>query len=277
MAEHLGCQLTEQPRSVVLRKFLEHGKHTLPLRVPYRAEPVTGHGTRHQTRHVGDDEAERPATKPANDAPKLVGRAVRPVLGHALLAHHLLKHIPELCILRALALRPAVALGEEVPRPRVWVGACASVGRVAGWCIVVSLRKGVARRCAAEHVALHIVLAAACRVGQRVVGVVDELELARALGPVWRAVGDTIGVRLQRGSVSSQLVTVVHVETVLGRIYLLYASLIRSRGAFSGISRIASGVSCQSCGVWRTKPRVTLTIVGRWSRHFCQVQTQMSV
>lgn len=200
MAKHLCRKLAQQASAVALRQFLEHGKHTLALGIPHCAEPVTGHGARHQTGHVRDDEAQGATAKAADDAPKLVGRAVRPVLGHALLAHHFLKDIPELGILRLLAIRPAgVALGEEVPRPRVRVGAAA--GRVLGRRVVVGLGEGVARRRAVEHFALRIVLAATGRVGERVVGVVDQLELASALLSIRRAVGNAIGMRLQCSSI----------------------------------------------------------------------------
>lgn len=204
---------------------LEHGIDALPLGVAHGTEPVAGHGAGHEARHVGDDEAEGPAADAAEQRPELARRRVGPVpLGHALLAHHLLEHVLELRILRLLAVarRPValllvLAAGEEVPRPRVGVARARSVVAALRRDLLVGglvvLGEGVRVRGprgggrggglllpaarAGEQAALGVVLAPAGGVREGEVGVVYELELARAGGAVGRVGGDAVGVRLE--------------------------------------------------------------------------------
>jgi len=210
----------------MLRSYLKNSINALPLGIPDGTEPVTSHRAREQTGHVGDDEAHGRAAQPANNAPELARRPVAPRVRHPLLAEHLLEDVGELGVLGLLAgllgvlrvLAVVVALArEEVPGPREAVGHVGTVGVVVvvvGFCFservaageaawhlgtaagggffLASSPRGGAE--AAEEVALRIVLLSAPGVREGVVCVVDELELAGALGALWGVGWDSVGV-----------------------------------------------------------------------------------
>lgn len=193
---------------------MEDGKDGLPLGVSDGSQSVPGYSTRHQTWHIRNDEAQRSATSTADHAPKPRRRLIGAVLRHALVPHHLLKDILELRILRLLARVGAVAVArlvrEEVPRPRVGVLASGLRGDllvdvlegVVG-CEVVGVGVG-------EEAALGVVVASAGGVGEGVVGVVDELELASSFGAFWGLGGDSVGVCFQSSS-RRRLTMAVHI------------------------------------------------------------------
>lgn len=81
-----------------------------------------------------------------------------------------------------------------------------------------------------------IVFAAAGGVGECVVGVVNELELARSLAAFWGVVGHAVGVCLQRCSVGMLVTSRQEVR----HIYLLYASRICCEVAVEEIPRAVS-------------------------------------
>lgn len=120
-------------------------------------------------------------------------------LGHALFAHHLLKHIAELCILGLLTvlrgrLTSCGLVGEEVPCPRVWALTWCSPALGFGLGDVIEgVRRGGA---GVEELALGIVLTTACGVGEGEVSIVDKLELASSLGSLWGITSNAIRVRL---------------------------------------------------------------------------------
>lgn len=181
---------------------MEDGKDALPLGVSDGSQSVPSYSTRHQTWHIRNDEAQRSATSTADHAPKPSRRLIAAILCHALVPHHLLKDILELRILRLLARVGAVArlVREEVPCPRV--GALVSGLR---WDLLVDVLEGIVG-CEVvgvgigEETALGVVVASAGGVGEGVVGVVDELELAGSLGAFWGLGGDSVGVCLQSSS-----------------------------------------------------------------------------
>lgn len=137
MTEHLGCQLTEQPCLVILGQFLnssvgptsrpgcrythlEHSEYAFAPGIPDRAQSISCHSTREQARHICDDEAQSATAHTTEHTPELARRSVRSILGHTLLAHHLLEHITKLRILSLFARVFAglvIIVGEEVPRP----------------------------------------------------------------------------------------------------------------------------------------------------------------
>lgn len=186
-----------------------HLIHTLPLGVPHRPKPVSRHRTGQHAREVGDDEAQRTAAQAPHQTPELARRRVRPVLRHALLPHHLLEDVAELGIFGPLPLGspggPGGTTVEEVPRPRV--RALGGGARLL-WNLLVGLLEGVRLRGrGAEEPALGVVVSAAGGVGEGVVGVVDELELAGA-GVALRGVGwDAVRVSFQRGAEEEQIVS----------------------------------------------------------------------
>ncbi len=205
MAQHLRRQLAQQPPPVTLRQLLKNSINTLPLGIPHRTQTIPGHRPGHQPRHVGDDKPQRAPTQPAHHAPELARRHRSLPGSHPLLAQHLLKHIGELRLLGPrpvfiLLLRAAAAAGEEVPCPRegypavAWRRAAGKGVVVGGLVRAVGETEAAAAAAAGEELALGVVVAAARGVGERVVGVVDELELAGAVGV--RGVGrwDAVGV-----------------------------------------------------------------------------------
>lgn len=187
----------------------EHRVDALPPRIPHRAEPVPRDSARQQPGDIGDDEPQRPAAQPPEDTPKRLRRPALPI-SHPLLPQHLLEHIAKLLPLRLLPIprrrRPAaLAAREEVPRPRVRAlrrpGPSPGLGRLGS--VVVGGREGIGSGGGRPRVAaaLEIVVVAAGGVGEGVVGVVDELELAgpgRALGTRG---GDAVGMAFQGGAI----------------------------------------------------------------------------
>lgn len=240
MAKDPGGQLTEQPGPVTLGQFLDarpvsrvdaakrqravprgrgsggahmkDGKDALALCVADGAEAVPGDGAGHHAGDVCDDEAEGATADAAQQAPELVGRPVGAVLGHALLTHHLLEDVAELRILRLLPIWSGAAaslLGEVVPGPRVCAltGGRARVRRprrlvVAG--LAEGVRLGAAVGGAAKELTLGVVVAPAPGVGEGVVGVVDELEPARAGRALGGVGGHPVGMRLEGGAGEGQ-------------------------------------------------------------------------
>jgi hypothetical protein len=185
--------------------YLKNCVHTFSLCVADRTQPVSSYRTRQKTWHVGNDEAKGATTRASQQAPEaIIGSAIR--LRHALLAQHLLEDITELRILSLLLcgacllllLLRSRLLGKEVP--------CPVVGRLrtgagAGVVGIVSLGKGVSggRGGAFKELALAVVFPAPRGVGEGVVGVIHELELAGARGPL-RGVGwDAVRVGLEGG------------------------------------------------------------------------------
>lgn len=190
-----------------LKTHLKDGVNTLPLRIPHGTEPVTGHGTTYQPRHIRHDEPQRTTAQPADDAPELARRPVGVWIRHALLAQHLLEHVGELRVLRLLARLAVGALAREVvPCPAVGaLGRAASGARgpfVGDGVVGVGVGEGVGvgRAGTAEELALGVVFAPPGGVREGVVGVVDYLELARARGAFRGVLGDPVGVGFQRGS-----------------------------------------------------------------------------
>ena len=207
MAQHLRRQLAQQPPPVTLRQLLKNSINTLPLGIPHRTQTIPGHRPGHQPRHVGDDKPQRAPTQPAHHAPELARRHRSLPGSHPLLAQHLLKHIGELRLLSPrpvlapllLPLRAAgAAAGEEVPCPREGYPAVAwrraAGGGVVGGVVGTGGEVEAAAAAAREELALGVVVAAARGVGERVVGVVDELELAGALGVGGVGRWDAVGV-----------------------------------------------------------------------------------
>lgn len=204
--DHIG-----QHRAPHAETHLEDGIDTLPLRIPYSAQPITGYRTTYQPRHVRHNEPQRTPAQAAHHTPELAGRLVSRIR-HALLPQHLLKHVRELRILRLLARLAVSALaGEVVPRPReralrraaparTRAGAGLRLGRVVGVGAGEGVGVGGAAAAAAEEPALGVVFAAPGLVREGVVGVVDYLELAGAGGALGGVLGDAVGVGFEGGS-----------------------------------------------------------------------------
>ncbi len=195
MAQHLRRQLAQQPPPITLRQLLKNSIDTLPLGIPHRTQPIPRHSPRHQPRHVRNDKPQRAPAQPAHHAPEFARRHPLLPLSHPLLTQHLLKHIGELRMLGPLPVLALLTLplranaaGEEVPRPRegypavAWARATGSGVVVVGGVVRAGGEAETAAAVAGEELALGVVVAAARGVGKRVVGVVDELELARAVG-----------------------------------------------------------------------------------------------
>jgi len=188
MCKDLSSQLAQQFCLVSLGKLLENGVDTLPSRISHGPQPVSCHGTRQCSRKVGHDEPHRTSTQTTDQAPKLAGGFGMFALGHALLSQHLLKHRSELfvavsflfrLVLRAETERRPKATGALVPRDL-----CLRIG--AG---------GARPRTEAMEQARSIIVSSTGRVGEGVVGIVDQLELPRP-GRALRRVGwDPVRVR----------------------------------------------------------------------------------
>lgn len=193
------------------RKFpthLEHGVHALPLRVPNSTQPISRHGTRQQARDVRDNETERTSARTPQHAPERTSRSPARVR-HALLPQHLLEDIAKLLLLRVLPRRlrariillslPLALVLEEIPRPAEGGLVRASIPG-GGLGEGVAAGRGLRGAAAAEELALAVVVAPSGGVGQGEVGVVDELELARAGGAFGGVGGDAVRVGLQGGA-----------------------------------------------------------------------------
>ena len=196
MRKNLRGHLTQQPRLIGLRQLLENGIHALPFAIPDGTQSVPRDRPGQRPGHICDDEPERPAADPANDAPELARGAGLPPLGHAFLPQHLLEHAPELLVREGLVVRvraPVAALAEEVA-PVVGGGraACGAGDLLLG---VVAIAAEIVVR------ARGVVVSAAGGVRERVVGVVDLLEGLCAGGAFGRVGGDAVGVRFEGLSV----------------------------------------------------------------------------
>lgn len=177
MRKHHRCQIPQQLRTFGLGQFPKHLVNALALCIPHRTQPVAGHRARHGTRHVRNNEAQSATADAAHDAPEPArGRRGR-ALGEPLVAQHLLE-----------GSAPLAVGGVGVGGPRA---GDRGVGVAGG-------RRG--GRGGAVGPAHGIVLAAPPRVRQRVVCVVDLLELDGAGGAFGGRGRNAVRVVLQRGA-----------------------------------------------------------------------------
>lgn len=219
MAEDAGGELGEQAGAVVEGQLLENGVNALAAGVADGTEAVAGHGAGDEARDVGDDEAHDATARRAEDAPELGRRPVRPLLRHALLAQHLLEHVPELLVLRLLSsvllvlllillrlllLLLLLLVCEEIPRPAVEVvGPLLTLRRHRLVRVHVLERVRVSGRVirlgppTAVYPPLGVVVPAPGGVRQRVVSIIYQLKKFGSPGTVWRVCRDPIRVRFE--------------------------------------------------------------------------------
>ena len=244
-AQHLRGQTTKQPRLIRLRHLLKNRIHALPLGIPDAAQPIPSHRARDHAREVGDYEPHGAAGQPAHDGPELA-RGTGVLVRHALLPQHLLEDAAELLVAEAVVRllrgaggfgRAAAAEAEGAPGERAEVEApscacacaCARRGDV-----VLPLRIGGGRAAGPRVVrARGVVLAAAGRVRERVVRVVDGLEALRAGAALGGVCGDAVRVVLQGGflvGVADLLLGCFGVDGEGGVVVLCWEALVGSCG-----------------------------------------------
>ena len=190
----LGGQLAEQPALVALRQLLEDRVDRFPPGVAHGTEPVAGDGAGDGAREVGDDEAHRAAAEAADQGPELARRPRVLALGQPFVPEHLLEHAAKLLVAELLLLLVRRFAAAE-PKRAPWEPA-GTAARRGPWDLLVRVRGGVVA--AAEVVGPGgVVVAAPRRVRERVVCVVDLLELFGARGAFGGVGGDAVRVGLQ--------------------------------------------------------------------------------
>lgn len=185
MCEYFGGKLAEQPCLVTLRKFLEDAVDTLAPRIPDIAEPVPSYSTGQHSGEIRHDETHSTTTQASNHTPELPCRLAA-VLGHALFSQHLLEYAAKLLRLKLGLLILVVRLGTEAKgRPGEVEAACRSLWL---WNVFVRVegRGGSGSARPKTMVGTCGVIVSPTRgVREGVVGIVDLLELAGALGAFW--------------------------------------------------------------------------------------------
>lgn len=191
--------------------YLEYRIHTLSFRITHCTQAIPCHRTGQHARKVGDDEPHSTTTQTAYDAPELARGSRLFTFSHTLLAQHLLKDIAKLRVLLLFALLSRIAIATARSRAKAKrregeaearrgsltsTGARARVffGHLVGIEVKWTTRGAGVVAMSSAH---GIVLAATTWVGERVVGVVDELEFFGARVSFGRVSRDTIRVRLE--------------------------------------------------------------------------------
>jgi hypothetical protein len=203
MRKHFGRKITQHPRLVRLRQLLEHTIHALSARIPNRTQPIPRHRSGDRPRQVANDETHRRAARAPNHTPELA-RGMRVIaLGHALLAQHLLEHPAELIIAEAVVRLLCVAPGcaaEAESAPREAAESTTRTTIVLPGNLVFEVGgRGVGRAAGEGLVAAGgVVVAAACGVRERIVGVIYLLETLCARDALRTVGSDAVGVVLER-------------------------------------------------------------------------------
>ncbi len=229
MAEHLRRKLAEKLHLHGLVELLVYRVHTLSACVSYRAYAVASDGAlhsksapsnshhhamsfshRYRSREVGNDETHSTTTQPPNQTPELARRRRILPLRHALLAQHLLEHAAKLLVAEPLPIRlrrrpVAVPLPAAEPKrrpgePATAAAAAALLGRRPRHFLVGAIGERIRPGEAVEG-ARGVVVAAAGRVREGVVGVVDLLEALRACAALGTVGRDAVRVVFESGSV----------------------------------------------------------------------------
>lgn len=186
--QHLGRQLTQQPRPILLRQLQENLIDALPFGIPNSAKPIARKTPRNGPGDIADNEPKCAATHSANDGPEPGRRASARdavftvvVTGETLLAEHFLEHGLELVVGALSAV--AICVGGSKSRP----------GKSTGDVFVLRGFPGC------------VVFAPSRRVGKGEVCIGDILELAGASGAFGGVGGDTVRVGLEGFPTRSQL------------------------------------------------------------------------
>jgi hypothetical protein len=203
MRKYPPRKIREQLGLIRLGQLLKHSIHTLAPRIPNSTQPIPRHRARNRSRKVRHYKAHSSTAQPTHHTPELACGCWALTLCQAFFLHHLLEDVAELRVGAFLLLLRRVAakcaLEEVAPAGKAW---CATI--TACWDFFIRVVVAVAEcsrpwgettmKCARS-----IVVPPPCRVGERVVRVVDLLELLGAGAAFGTVGGDAVWMVFEGG------------------------------------------------------------------------------